>query len=478
MGRLILSLNNPLFELPHRVGLQGIAKLLDYCDRTQCLTDLPIKWDILSTQIDIIWDCDDVDFFTAIQGQAYQLKDGEIDSPCLELSSEERYFFSQGILNSCLQHNTHRKFTELKQDREFAIEGESVPIKKTTRELASYVNTSIPSNVFKKGKFLNQIPLKSNHLPGLIAEANGNGTYLGTVEEFLTLYFLPLATPIYPLPMDSGGSRVAVCFLDTRDLLDSLKMNILRAFMESTVTSASDACLRVLNKNLHLDVYNLTHEVFTLGAQPWNSRQKFLKQSVTRVFACPMALETYNTFLGLLSPQYRIKTIKDKEGERQQAFVSGSELLGYLAENLINGKPWHYKLGEYLFTEKYFEKETLIKMVKSHGDTDYKTFQGLIQSAYSEYMNKVVAKQFHRHYGKNRTKLIYSLNTPRNKRTFSKAFTQFLVISELINQDEKALELITDLIETDWHKAKDWALQAILLFVPPTTENPTGIINE
>jgi CRISPR-associated protein Cas8a1/Csx13 len=480
MGRLNLVLSNPLFELPHRVGMQGIAKLLDYCDRTQCLAGKPIKWELFAKQIDISWDCPDIEFFTALQEVAYQLKDGEIDAPCLNLTYQERYFFNQGILNSFLQHNTHRKFTGEKQGREFMVEDNPIPITRTIRTLKDFAYSGFTSKFFgTKGNFPKTFPLKSNHFPGLIEEVGGAGIYQGTIEEFFTLYFLPLATIIYPLPMNSLGARIALCLIDSPDLLDSLDWNIPRTFIDATVTSAGDACLRILNQNLNRNIYNLDHEVFILGGQPWNSRQKFLKQSVARIHSDVNMLNLYKAFAEMLPPKYRTKTIKEKDSEIEQAFVSGSHLLGYITDNMIQQKPWHFKLGEYLLTQEYFEKETLIRMVASHTEPEYKAFQRVIQLAYLGYLaNKPDNYSFY-HYGKLRAKFIYLLNTPRNQQAFRKAFTQFLTSSEVITENQNDLDLVTSLIETDWQKAKDWALQAILLFVPPAKENITEeTINE
>ena len=465
MRSLTLCLGNPLYELPHRVGLQGLAKLLDYCDRTQCLASTSIKWEIKQKEIRISWHCSDFEFFTELQRQAYWIKNGEIDSPCLELEDEERYVFSQGILTSFLQHNTHRKFTEEKQSREFIVGDNITPLQKTVRMLRDYYHLGIPRNVFnKKGEFNKSISLKSNHLPGLLEEKNGAGTYRATIEEFLVLYFLPLATPIYSLPMDSRGNRVALCFFNSNNLLDSIHRHIPRKFIES-VTSGGDAGLRVLAHNQERDIYNLDHEVFILGVQQWNSRQKFLKQSVVRIHSDQSMIDLYGQFLTELKPQYRVR---EKEGEPDKAFISGSLTLGFITDNLIAGKPWHYHLGKYLLSQDYYEKETLIKMIESHTDRQYKDFRTVIQGIlFSYYMKSGF-------YSKARAKIIYALNTPLNQLGFTKAFTQFLTADGLVADDKNRIKLVTELIETDWQLAKDWTLQAIILFVSPSKETNNG----
>jgi hypothetical protein len=467
MRRLTLSLDNPIFELPHRVGMQGVAKLLDYCDRTKCLSS-SITWQITAKTIDINWQCSDYDFFQELQRQAYCLKNGEIDSPCLELDDEERYVFSLGILNSFLQHNTHRKFTEEKQLREFTIYPNSLPIQRTIKTLSTHYYLGIPRNVFNKnGDFMGNIPLKSNYFPGLLEEKNGAGIYQATVEEFFVLYFLPLATAIYTLPLDITGNRMAMCFMNSTDLLNSLSHRIPRKLIETTITSAGDAALRVLANNNERNVYNLDHEVFILGPQKWNTRQKYLKQSVSRINTNWGVVDLYSKFYAELKPQYRVK---EKEGEPDKAFISGSQTLGFITDNLIAGKPWHYQLGQYLLTQDYFEKETLIKMVASHTEQQYKDFRRIIQSISHGYLAN---SSYH---SKSKTKILYLLNTPKHKQGFSKAFNEFFSNSELITKTKNNVELVTELIETDWRLAKDWTLQAIILSVPLGKENnPNGV---
>jgi len=467
MRRLTLSFDNPIFELPHRVGMQGIAKLLDYCDRIKCLSSF-ITWQVTAKQININWQCSDLDFFCDLQRQAYSIKNGEIDSPCLELDDEERYVFSQGILNSFLQHNTHRKFTEEKQLREFTIYPNSLPIQKTIRILANHYYLGIPRNVFNKnGDFLAKIPLKSNYFPGLLEEKNGAGIYEATVEEFFVLYFLPLATAIYTLPLDISGNRMAMCFINSPDLLNSLNRRIPRKLIETNITSAGDAALRILVNNKERDVYRLDHEVFILGPQRWNTRQKYLKQSVSRINTNYGVVDLYSKFYAELKPQYRLK---EKEGEVDKAFISISHTLGVISDNLIAGKDWHYNLGQYLLTQDYFEKETLIKMVESYTKQQYKDFREIIQSIFFPYL---VNSGYH---SKTKRKILYSLNAPKHKQGFAKAFNEFLLNSELITKDKNTVKLVTELIETDWQLAKDWTLQAIILAVPPSKENnPTGV---
>jgi hypothetical protein len=94
--KFIFSLDDPTYLLPHKVGILGLAKVLDYCDRSNLLTPLDIRFSIEPRTLTLNWQCSDIKAFSVLKKEAYQITDGIIDSPSLELSDEERYFLAKG----------------------------------------------------------------------------------------------------------------------------------------------------------------------------------------------------------------------------------------------------------------------------------------------------------------------------------------------------------------------------------------------
>jgi len=461
MTEFTFSLDDPTYLLPYKVGLLGFAKVLDYCDRMNKLTPFDINFSIKPRELTVSWQCWDIEAFSVFQGAAYQIKDGLINSPALELSEEERYFFSQGLLSSFFQHNMHRKFTGENKELSFLIKEDKPPLTSSIRVVSDCCYTrNIPKLFSRNGAFLPEVLIKSHNFPGMIEDEANPQKNLEPVEKFLLLFFLPLVAPVVTLSSDLLGARKGLILIQPHNLAIQCKSRISRGFMTSIYSSHGDAIFSALAQ-YQVDIHSLDKEIYVLGTQRWNAKQKFIKKKVVRLHVSEESLELFKTFARLLPSQVNVSK-KDKEDSEQKAFIGTSVLLGFIADNLVEGKPWHHNLGKFLFAKPCYEKETLRLMTQEYGSKQYKETLDFGRSLWKAYIKSKGVKSYTPHYHSLKTRIAYSLSSVKNKDAFLRNFS-VLFPSEMNH-------LLS--LEKDWELIRDEILQAIFLYNLPKSTKP------
>jgi hypothetical protein len=466
LNNFTFSLDNPDHLLPHKIGILGLARVLSYGDRLNLLAPNQITYSIDSREISLSYECSDIIAFSVLSKLAYSIQDGLIDSPCLEMTNEEKFVFSQGLLFSFLQHNMHKKFTGEKKEFTFAVGEDSIPFHVTTKALSDCYYTSVIPKLFtKKGNYAHEILIKSNNFPGMILDENNPEKNLESIDRFLLLFFLPLEAPIVSLSGDSLGARKGLVLIEPYDLIKQLDIKVPRNLLFSSYSSAGNALLSfICQKHYKEYVDQLEKEIYVLGAQKWNLKQKFIKKKVVRARTTNDELEIFKVCSGHLPNTIKVIPSDSIENvsQTEKAFINSSNLLGFIADNLLNNNLWHYNLGQFLLAKTYYEKQTLKLLIEKCGDNYYKEILHISQTAWSLYVAKKGIKKATPYYRSLRTKTCYLLQSPKNESSFTRNLSKLF---------PKELDLFYSK-ERDWKIIRDCFLQSIFLYNFPTpTEN-------
>jgi hypothetical protein len=462
--KFIFSLDDPTYLLPHKVGILGLAKVLDYCDRSNLLTPLDIKFSIEPRTLTLNWQCSDIEAFSVLKKEAYQITDGIIDSPSLELSDEERYFFSQGLLSSFFQHNMHRKFTGENRELSFLVEQDKPLLTPSIRLVSDCCYTANMPKLFSRdGAFVPELSIKSHNFPGMIEDEFNLKKNLESIEKFLLLFFLPLVAPIITMSSDLLGARKGLILIEPYNLAIQCKSRIPRSFKSSIHSSYGDAIFSALAQ-YQIDTQSLDKEIYVLGTQKWNAKQKFIKKKVVRPWVSKESLELFKTFANLLPSHVNVcqkETKKENGDAEQKVFISTSSLLGFIADNLAMGKLWHYNLAQFLLPKPYYEKETLRMMTQEYGTKQYKDVLDFGRSLWENYIRANEVTTSISHHQSLKTRVIYSLSSVKNKDAFMRNFSKLF---------PSGINYILSL-EKDWEIIRDEVLQAIFLYNLPKSNN-------
>ena len=463
MSNFVFSLDNPDYLLPHKIGILGLAKVLNYCDRLNLLAPNQITYSIYPRHITLSYKCSDAIAFSVLKKVAYSIQDGLINSPCLEMSEEEKFVFSQGLLYSFLQHNMHKKFTNEKKEFSFSIGDDNIPLNVITKTLSNCYYTSVIPKLFtQKGDFAFKVQIKSNNFPGMILNQNNPEKNLESIDKFLLLFFLPLETPIVSLSGDSLGLRKGLVLIEPYDLTKQLNIKVPRNLLCSFYSSAGDALLSfVCQEHYRGHIDKIEKEIYVLGTQKWNSKQKFIKKKVVRPRVSNSTLELFKSFSGYIPNTVKVvqaDSSKEIVG-KEKTFISSSALLGFIADNLIDNNVWHYKLGQFLLTKQYYEKQTLNLLIENYGDSCYQKILLLGKTVWGLYIQRKKINRASPFYRSLRTKTLYLLQSPTNEIGFTRN------LSKLFPNELNLFDLKTH----DWRVIRDCLIQAIFLYNFPTS---------
>ena len=466
LNNFIFSLDNPDYLLPHKIGILGLARVLSYGDRLNLLAPNQITYSIQPRHINLSYECNDAIVFGVLQNIAYSVQDGLIDSSCLEMNEEERFVFTQGLLYSFLQHNTHKKFTGEKKEFTFTIGDDNIPFYATTRTLSDCYYTSAISGLFtQQGNFASKVQIKSNNFPGMILDEHNPEKNLELIDKFLLLFFLPLEAPIVSLSNDSLGARKGMVLIEPYDLIKQIETKVPRNLLFSFYASFGDALLSFAcqpHYKEHID--GLEKEIYVLGTQKWNSKQKFIKKKVVRPITNNKIRELFEAFSLSIPNTARAVNIdsSEKVSDKKKTFISSSHLLGFIAENLISNNNWHYNLGQFLLTKQYYEKQTLKSFIQEHGDSHYKEVLFLSEAACEAYVKSKKIKKATPNYRSLRVKTCYLLQSPTNEFSFKRNLSKLF---------PEKIDLFFSK-EHDWKIIRDCILQSIFLYnFPNSIEN-------
>jgi CRISPR-associated protein Cas8a1/Csx13 len=478
MTQLILSILNPNTLLPHRAGIAGLALVLYAIDSNS----VPFSWEVTEEQVELSWNCSDRQAISSLLKQAYQVQDGYLDVPALNLDRQGKYTFTEGVITSFLQHNQQRSLQKEAKQLTFTIDEGQPEIIINFRPVEDCYYTKDFAEIFDiKGQLKQKIPLKGHHLPGLV-KCFVHGTYQESPAGFLSLLFLPIVCNYYRLP----EYRSAVVIPEVKNLQEWIKRRKKysgKTYKDFRSSSSGEAALRFLirekiledNQQFRVDYC----EVYQLGKQQWDGNQQYLKQAVYRVKVSDRILNLYESAFQFFPS--RIST--NKKGE---TWLSTSQILPWLCNNLITNQPWYLGFYDFCKQNKLYEKKGLISM-SQYLEPLEQTFFDAIRGGFSSYLREQIiqAKKQGRKldYQQVTDKVINRLQRPSTQQDFAKIIVDFLSRNRSKNSRGVGPEIYQWLHKNNqWKQARDLALLAIATYTGKskdgTTEIPEEILDE
>jgi len=457
MTQLNLSIFDPNTLLPHRAGIAGLALALSAIDPAQ----VPFDWKVSEDSVHLAWQCSDKEAVSNLLAHTYQIQDGYLNVPALNLDQQGKYTFTEGVVTTFLQHSQQRKLSKNPITLNFLIDEGQPEITRTFKPLEECYYTGDFKDAFSsKGTFNSKINLKGQHLPGLV-ECFVNGAYQESPEGFLALLFLPLACGYYQLT----DYRSAIVIPEVKNIAEWVKRRTNssgRAYRNFRSSSSGESALRFLlhekiiedNRQLRVEYC----EVYQLGKQQWDGNQSYLKQAVYRVNVSNEILELYDSAFQFFKPQVR----KNEKGE---TWLAISKILPWLCDNLITGKRWYSGFFEFYKRNEIYERKGLISMTK-YLDNLEQTFFDAVQGAFSSFLHGQIKEATRQgrslDYKQSTDKVINMLLRPSTQQDFAKATVDFLSRHRSKATRGVGAEIYQWLHkDNNWKQARDLALLAV-----------------
>lgn len=484
MTELTLSIYDPNTLLPHRAGIAGLALALSAVD----VTDAPLRWEVTEDAVNLCWEGKGQDAVQWLLEQTYQIKNGLLVAPALNLDEQGRFTFNQGMLSSFLQHGQQKSFVEdpskprkgkkkfyKSQTLNFTIESDSpdISVSLTMLESCYFTNSSKLANEFTSAR----PEIKTQIIPGL-EECFVNGSYKESSEHFLALLFLPLACGYYQLPSINSKRRSAIVIPEVRNLIEWVNIrqklpsrtytNFGSFYRKFRANSAGESALRFLLDERQTDdsgLFQLPYcEVYQLGSQSWNPQQDYIKQAVYRA-----SLDENSLFLYQIAYQNFKSKIRSKK-DSEEVWLAESRVLAWISENLVASQVWYRSFFEFRKSNIIYpeDRRGLIVMTE-HLTADERVLFDAVQGAFRKYRGQQIdqAKRQGRQpdWEQITNKVIYRLQRPSTQQEFATALVDFL--SQY--RSEAALSSGPQIFwwlhqEANWRKARDLALLAIATY--------------
>jgi CRISPR-associated protein Cas8a1/Csx13 len=454
-----LSIFDPNTLLPHRAGIAGLALALSVLDSQ----DAPLTWAVTEDEVKLSWEGSDREAIAWLLASTYQVEDGYLNVPALNLDNQGGYTFTEGVVSTFLQHSKQRARDANTVAKAFSIDEGQPEIKLEFRPLLSCYYTGDMKDAFtSKGVFKTTISLKGHHLPGLV-ECFANGAYQESPEGFIALLFLPLACGYYKLP----NLRSAVVIPEVANIKQWVRQRqefAGRTYRNFRSSSAGESALSFLLQEKLLEDSKLERvsycEVYQLGKQTWDANQSYLKQAVHRVEVKDRDLELYNDAVNIFPA-------KVKQTDKGETWLAISKVLPWLCDNLVAGKSWYAGFFEFRKRNEIYERGGLVQMTATLADKERVLFE-TVQGAFSAYLRgQIVQAQKQRRkldYGQVTDKVIYRMQRPSTQKEFAKAVVDFLSQFRSKASRGVGLDVYQWLHGEDWQQARDLTLLAIATY--------------
>lgn len=474
MTELTFSLLDPNTLLPHRAGIAGLALALSHLDPATA----PLQWSMTETDVQLSWSGRDDEALQWLLQQTYVLEDGLLNIPALKLDSNAKFAFSQGLLNSFLQHSKQRTLEKTSRTVNFTIAEDQPQIRETYAPILDFYYLRDLKLCDRKGKLNKTFDVKGQHLPGAI-ECFANGALTEPPERFLPLLFLPIACSYHLLP----EQRAALVIPEIKNLQAWIKRRQrLAAPVQRRwrVSSSGEAGLSfLLEESLltELQKFQVDYcEVYQLGGQIWDGNQKRLKQAVYPISSKPITLSIFRQAI----QAFPVRVLAKKDGEGH--YARASSVLAWIADNLIRGKPWYLGFMQFRKQQDQIyadDRRGLRSMTETQLSNHEQILFQAVQGSFRNYL-RIQGEEAKRQgrqnldYAQVLKKVIYRLQKPATQQEFASAFVQFL--SQYPSSQGKGYGLeIYQWLHSDrnrWRQAQDLALLAIITYQGKSKEDP------
>jgi CRISPR-associated protein Cas8a1/Csx13 len=473
MTELTLSIYDPNTLLPHRAGIAGLALALSSMSKDEA----PLTWEITEDQVRLTWACTDKEAVQWLVGNTYEIRDGLLTAPCLELSQQNFYPFSRGILGTFLQFSSgNKEFDKSEKTLAFAIEDSEYIVKYRQLLWCYYTQIEKISAFTATGYFQSKINVSSKHLPGLIQDFV-NGNYRESPTGFISLLFLPLACsyfqlPFVPHPDAKKKTKVPTYAIVMPEVINLLGWSKRRKELAARINhnfrsdGAGASALQVLLQEKLLEdlkIFRVKYcEVYKIGPQQWDTSQMGLKQAVYRIEVTDEILQVYESATQFFPPQV-------KTNDKNEPWLAVSKTLPWICDNLIIDKPWYSGFYEFRKRNVLYERIGLVKMTTNYLNDRERILFDAVQGAFKKYRGKQIQQANNQgrppDWEQITNKVIYRLQRPSTQQEFASALVDFLSQFRSKSASGMGAEIYTWIHgESQWKQARDLTLLAVATY--------------
>jgi CRISPR-associated protein Cas8a1/Csx13 len=505
--KMTLRLNAPGMTSLHKAGLAGLYMTLRAFEETnQKIKGL--TWELGSTQILLDWDDDKlkVAFEEFIRQSFWVDDDGFVRLKGLEISGppkvEQKHQLYTALLNSFLQFGPHRP-TETKRALSYDVDNHPLWIRDFAPIKSFRHQTAATDFIDEKGQFRNSIEAAGWLYPGAGQRhvVFGDTKLNESPELALALLFAPVGVIYYTIKSYAKGrkARLAMIVPNIEEL--AIYAEVRQSFarqgvFELTASSSSDAALRALVTISGNKAANRFGEGFgegvicrvvTFGIVSWNEKQKSRTYARSVLSGQLPGFDNYEIAHATFANRWQqIQAKRDRRGnqvEPERYFVTTFCAREFIADNIALGKSWYDGIANHLTNREnreqlQYERKELYDMVKtaSFDDESERLFIDVCQESWRRRLGKLGQRAISEHTSftglanKEAERLRTSLARCKNADSLRETVVDFWAragASQLLQG--KGLSSLLPLF-TDWKKARDLALLALISYEPRTEQ--------
>jgi CRISPR-associated protein Cas8a1/Csx13 len=477
MVKMHLDIRDPSMTFLHRAGVAGLFVQLKYLQQLNIQPTHGLNWSLTAQTIELDWTGSDRDALQWLFSQSFQIDpDGLIYFPAIahSLNFKQRLAIHRNLQNSFLQHNqffkSAGKVVRNEGDRQIEY-----------RACANYVHQRATNFLCDEQDNLQSKPIKITGwiYPGATVQhelVKATTQFSESPPHFFALLFAPFTCAYVSISSNWQQQNIqnGIIIPEVIDLEKCAPQSI-----HYWASGWSDAALKFLLKTTALpqqpqrDVHRCL--VIPFGRVTW------AKQQQTRLGAETIEIDTEQLELYRFFSEY---------------FKSGNLLSQFIADNLINKRPWWWDFADIFIHEKsystikYYSTQLNNMLKETEWDTEaQELFIRACHQALSITFGKIGGKTKEGDYPQFERKLIQlrsDLERCQNASTFRDFITSFWgnagTIKVLQDSWQKILPLTTG--QSDWKMAKSLFLLAMASYkgkevepppAQPPTEDPTNI---
>lgn len=513
--RIVLRLNAPGMTSLHKAGLAGLYMTLQAFEETdQKISGL--TWTRGPTTVELAWDDDNLKLaFQDFLNKSFWVDDdGFVRLKGLETwgppDVDKKHQLYVALLNSFLQFGPHRP-TDTK--RTLAYEVNDLPLWiKDFAPIKEFRHQAAMSDfIDDKGRFRESIEAAGWLYPGAgQRHVVYSDTKLNeTLQLALALLFAPVGVIYYLIKSYAKGrkARLAMIVPEIKDLATYSEIRQVFAsqgVLDLTASSSSDAALRMLvtiagdrttNKLAEVFGVGAICRVITFGIVSWNEKQKS-RTYVRSIRSGQLRdLDNYRTADAIFKNRWqRIQARRDRKGnqiEPERYFVTTFCAREFIADNIASEKAWYDGVADHLANKEsreqlQYERKELCDMVKaaSFDDKSERLFIDVCQESWRRRLGKLGQRAISEHTSfsmlanKEAEKLRTSLVRCKNADTLRETVVDFWsrAGANRLLQGKNLTSLLP--LFSDWKRARDLALLALISYQPQSEQEAAFINNE
>jgi CRISPR-associated protein Cas8a1/Csx13 len=507
--RMTLRLNAPGMTSLHKAGLAGLYMTLRAFEETNQDVE-GLAWELGATHVSLEWNDENLkSTFEELVSKSFWVDNGFIRLKGLEISrppdEDQKQQLYTALLNSFLQFGPHRP-TDTKRTLTYDVDDHPIWIRDFAPIKSFRHQTAAADFIDEKGRFRKSIEAAGWLYPGAgqLHVVYGDTKLNENLELALALLFAPVGVIYYSIKSYAKGrrARLAMIVPNVEDL--GAYTEVRQAFaqkgvFELTASSSSDAALRMLTTITANKATNTLEEVLggsaicrvvTFGIVGWNEKQKSRTYARSVLSGQLGGFENYKIADAIFTNRWqRIQAKRDRRGnqvEPERYFVTTFCAREFIADNIALGKSWYDGIANHLANREsreqlQYERKELFKMVRtaSFDDQNERLFIDVCQESWRRRLGKLGQRAISEHTSfsvlatKEAEKLRTSLARCKNADSLRGTVVDFWAragANQLLQG--KGLSSLLPVF-TDWKKARDLALLALISYQPQNEQEAT-----